>query len=81
MSAREDARREKVLGLMHREHGVTEGRVCGECDHLRGYTYFKCRKYPRSSHAATTDWRKGWPACGLFVLWRTRGVPSGEAKH
>lgn len=55
---------------MHRCHGATEGKTCGGCAHLltkrMGGTYFKCAQ-SRVTDGPGTDWRKRWPACGLFV--------------
>jgi hypothetical protein len=58
--------RSLTVGLMHRLHGETPGRRCGECVHLveRG-RYFKCDLAKVSSSPAT-DWRKSWPSCGRF---------------
>jgi hypothetical protein len=65
--------RARTLGVMHRRHGRAEGHTCGGCrsfwdkpvDGSIGHA-FKCRQF-RVSSSEATDWRKGWPACGLFV--------------
>jgi len=51
-------------------YGKAEGHTCGTCAFClrtgyRSSTYFKCEKN-RISHGAATDWRAGWPACGLW---------------
>jgi hypothetical protein len=55
---------------MHAVYGVTQGRTCGHCVHLERYSqgtkWFKCGLSRKSSSVAT-DWRAGWPACGLFL--------------
>lgn len=55
---------------MHRVHGLTAGQTCGDCVHLvtlkRANTWFKCEK-SRITGGAGTDWRKRWPACGLWA--------------
>jgi hypothetical protein len=58
------------LRQMHAVHGQgPSGKTCGQCQHLRtkrmGGTYFKCDQTVMTDGAAT-DWRKRWPACGLF---------------
>lgn len=57
---------------MHRKHKSTEGKKCGDCvwlgaeEHPNGWQrLFKCSKY-KTNKAASQDWRKSWPACGLF---------------
>lgn len=49
-------------------HGKVDNK-CGKCAHLlregRRNVYLKCGKTKITSSAAT-DWRAGWPACGLF---------------
>ena len=61
----------KQLRTMYARHGMTEGKTCGECEHLcRGKyntaVYFKCDLYTPWTHGPGTDWRKKWPACGKF---------------
>lgn len=55
---------------MHRCYGASEGKTCGGCAHLltkqMGGTYFKCGQ-SRITDGPGTDWRKKWPACGLYV--------------
>jgi len=59
----------KRIRDMHRVHGAAPGKVCGACRHLLTYqqasTWNKCAK-SRITGGAGTDWRKRWPACGLF---------------
>ena len=56
-------------GLMRLRFGECPGKKCGECSNLiecmYDKKYFKCRHYSLSSSEAS-DWRKKWPACGLF---------------
>lgn len=59
---------------MHGKFGRgPDGATCGGCDSLvttgHNRRYFKCERY-RISGSEATDFRKRWPACGL---WRQRG--------
>jgi hypothetical protein len=58
-----------LLQQMHAKHGTTEGKTCGNCIFLRGYTqsrtWWKCTQ-AHLSHSASSDWRKKWLACGLY---------------
>jgi hypothetical protein len=62
--------RRKTIGAMHLRHGVTEGRVCGDCrlffKRLADMRVepFKCRLFGLVGESS--DWRKGYPACGRF---------------
>lgn len=63
--------RRKQLRTMHQDHGIAEGKTCGECSHLcRGKynttVYFKCELYVPWTHGPGTDWRRFWQACGKF---------------
>jgi len=59
----------KRMRDMLRLRGRTEGHTCGDCVHLvtvvRSGKWFKCDQ-ARITRGAGTDWRKGWPACGLW---------------
>jgi hypothetical protein len=59
-----------TLAQMHREHGVAPGKICGDCAHCYrkqlAHSYLKCGRSLITSGPGT-DWRKSWPACGLFV--------------
>lgn len=59
----------RKIDLMHRLFGKCEREKCADCSHLYrrdyGGTYYKCEIYG-NSHAATTDWRLKYDACGLF---------------
>lgn len=50
-------------------YGQRRGFTCGKCKHLlssgKNEPYFKCSRFGITASAAT-DWRKKWPACGLF---------------
>lgn len=59
----------RKIDAMHHYYGYGCG-ICGECPHFqdKGWYdkhYFKCRVYG-SSNAESTDWRKGYTACGLI---------------
>lgn len=60
----------KRIQDMHRMHGTSDGHRCGGCIHMvtikRGATWFKCDQ-TRITGGAGTDWRKRWPACGLWA--------------
>ena len=63
-------KRMRQLLKMHSRAGISEGHVCGDCDHLidieyNTKTYFKCALYG-DSRCEATDWRKKWQACGHF---------------
>lgn len=65
-------RARRRIGRMHAKHGHgPEGATCADCSYFRRYktnrVYFKCQLYGVSRSEAT-DWRAGWPACGLFQL-------------
>lgn len=67
--------RSKQLRIMHQDHGITEGKTCGECAFIvrgqyegRGPYYFKCKHYTPWTHGPGTDWRKFWQACGKFEV-------------
>lgn len=57
------------IRAMLRKHGKTPGKVCKGCAHLLrirySKTYIKCDQ-SKLTHGPGTDWRVGWPACGLF---------------
>ncbi len=57
------------LSLMHKMYGVSQGHTCKNCRFLDRVqyagTYLKCDK-SRRSRCSATDWRAGWPACGLY---------------
>lgn len=58
------------IRVMHRMHGTTAGKTCGNCAHLRhqGMTagrYLKC-SLSVVRRGAATDWRASWLACGKF---------------
>ena len=59
------------LQVMYNAYGVSDGNICGNCDHLivKHYSrkYFKCG-LSHQSNSVATDWRKKWPACGRFKL-------------
>jgi hypothetical protein len=55
--------------LMRVLHGEEDGLKCGNCEHLKRYsqnaTWFKCHK-SRVTGSVASDWRRKWPACGIF---------------
>lgn len=58
------------LAKMHKAHGYgPPDTPCKNCVHLRrhqqGKTWMKCSK-ARMSSSEATDWRAGWPSCGLY---------------
>lgn len=60
------------LNAMHKAHGSKPGYICGDCRYCgadpvasRNRRWYKCSK-ARVSASAATDWRKKWPACGLY---------------
>lgn len=58
------------LRAMRGAYGRMEGRTCGECAYLvikrfHDGQYLKCAKYG-DSQGPGTDWRRKWPACGLW---------------
>jgi hypothetical protein len=60
------------IGVMHEKWGDKEGSICGECDYLvtlpgGRQDFFKCLKFG-VTRKSSSDWRKKWPACGLFSL-------------
>jgi hypothetical protein len=59
----------KKYRTMQQLHGITNGRTCGECDHLVKHlwnkTYYKCELW-YVSRSEATDIRKKNQACGLF---------------
>lgn len=58
------------IHAMHRRYQrSTDARLtCGSCRFLHvkqlGGRYFKCHVYG-TSDGESSDWRKGWPACGV----------------
>lgn len=57
------------IGRMQKRFGKVNDR-CKNCSHFviwSGYAknYFKCEVYGTSNSTAT-DWRKSYPACGMF---------------
>ena len=58
----------RKIDAMHYYYGHGCGK-CGNCPHFRAKvfdrTYHKCLVYGDSNSEAT-DWRKGYPACGLI---------------
>lgn len=68
------------LQNLHTRHGSKSGETCGGCRFLlavtRGNTtVFKCAKH-RDTRSTATDWRKKWPACGLWE--EVPAVPARE---
>ena len=60
----------RKIDAMHKLFGISPGKRCGDCQHLRTYQqgqrrWFKCELYGTSASVAT-DWVKKWDACGLF---------------
>lgn len=59
----------RKIDLMHAKFGKTPYKTCEDCCyfrlHIYNRVYFKCEVYGDSSSEAT-DWRKGYPACGLY---------------
>lgn len=62
------------LRVMHKAHPPTpgrEGKTCKSCRflerHQRGGTWLKCGKFSKNTSGSGTDWRAGWPACGLYT--------------
>lgn len=57
------------INEMHALHGKLPGKKCKGCKHLERWSYsrdyIKCSK-SKMTHGAGTDWRTGWPACGLY---------------
>lgn len=63
----------ETIKTMHREHPSLPGPVrstCKDCRYLErhqaGGKWMKCGQFPRTTGGKATDWRAGWPACGLF---------------
>lgn len=57
------------IGRMQKHFGKEDGR-CKDCKHFRTYIIsnryvHKCEVYGLSQSTAT-DWRKSYPACGMF---------------
>jgi hypothetical protein len=54
---------------LHTIYGKTEGKKCGNCEHLirKNYskTYLKCG-LATNTNGPATDWRAMWIACGKF---------------
>lgn len=71
----------KRIRDMHAVNGLTAGQTCGGCVHLvtlkRASTWHKCDQ-SRITGGAGTDWRKGWPACGLWAAGEQRIVHRGD---
>jgi hypothetical protein len=67
----------KRIKAMYQLHGQVVGETCKRCQHLiavqYGKKYLKCDQ-STMTHGAATDWRAGWPACGLFVEATKRDV-------
>jgi hypothetical protein len=66
------------LRAMRGAYGRKEGETCGTCAwlHVKEFDdakYFKCTKYG-DSQGPGTDWRKWWPACGLWMATERRGA-------
>jgi len=61
------------IRAMRGAYGRQNGRTCGDCAHLVtkvwDKVYYKCGKYS-NTNGPGTDWRKKWPACGL---WEEKG--------
>ena len=60
----------RKIDLMHRQFGMCDGHVCGECSNLVSAQagkrpIYKCRVYGDTSSAAS-DWARRWLACGKF---------------
>jgi hypothetical protein len=65
---------------LHRRYGYDGAHRCGDC--VRFWqkrwgtkSFFKCELYVNSACAAS-DWRKGWPACGMFLDREGDGAPT-----
>ena len=54
---------------MLKMYGEKTGETCKDCAFMiryrRARTYLKCSKN-KMTRGTGTDWRAGWPACGLF---------------
>ena len=66
----------RKIVAMHKLFGTSPG-TCSECDHFtvqawRSRVYFKCEAYSTSCSEAS-DWRKYYPACGLYC----KPLPTG----
>lgn len=57
----------KKIDKMHSLFGITEGKTCKTCKHLKGDTgeYRKCRIYG-ISHSEATDFSLSYEACGMY---------------
>jgi len=59
----------KRIKAMWDMYGRTEGKTCKKCKFLahyhQGASWMKCTK-SRVTSSVATDWRAGWPACGLW---------------
>jgi hypothetical protein len=80
--AKQDQRLPKRIRVMHTVYGRAGiDKRCGACRHLRRIryqkTFYKCGK-TTITHGAATDWRVGWPACGLYET-RTEEVETWQA--
>jgi hypothetical protein len=56
------------LQHLHTLNGSKDGETCGGCRFLirnDQHGFFKCQKYGETASTAS-DWRKRWPACGLW---------------
>ncbi len=57
------------IRVMHGMYGRTEGKTCRHCIFLEHYkmgaSWLKCGRSKKTNSVAT-DWRAGWPACGLW---------------
>ena len=58
----------RKIDAMHHYYGYGSGK-CANCPHFSetiwDRKYFKCLVYG-ASRSEATDWRKGYPACGLI---------------
>jgi hypothetical protein len=66
------------IGVMHQRHGagpvgltcrtctcLVRHKVAGAQKYTHGDLYHKCQHFGVNK-SSTTDWRAGWPACGLY---------------
>lgn len=69
---------DRKIDAMHKHYGFGAGR-CENCPHFQkkvfSRTYHKCLVYGDSNSEAT-DWRCGYPACGLI----DKPFPEGDTR-
>ena len=61
---------ERRIAAMHKRFGTNTTMYCKDCSHLISgeyhcKRYYKCELYGLS-HSESSDWRRGWMACGMY---------------